>query len=44
MKKTYFTPAVQMNGSVVGETRLASQGQTEFVGFRRIQGSLGFNL
>lgn len=44
MKKSYFTPVVQTNGSVVGETRQLSSGQSETVGFRRIAGSMGFNL
>lgn len=44
MKKTYSTPALQTNGSVVGETRISSGGQNEPVGFQKIEGSVGFNL
>lgn len=44
MKKTYSTPAVQQNGTIVGETRTSSPGMNEPVGFLRHEGSVGFNL
>lgn len=44
MKKTYNTPAVTMNGSVVQETRFSNQGETELVGKKIQAGSIGFNL
>ncbi len=44
MRKTYLAPAVQLNGSVVRETRNASVGQNEPIGFLKVEGSIGFNL
>lgn len=44
MKKTYLAPAVQMNGNVVRETRIASGGLVEPSGFQKVEGSIGFNL
>ena len=44
MKKTYLAPAVQMNGSVVRETRAEVGGENEPSGFQKIEGSIGFNL
>jgi hypothetical protein len=44
MKKIYSTPAVQMNGSVVSETRISVGGRNEPAGFNRVEGSIGFNL
>jgi hypothetical protein len=44
MKKTYLAPALQMSGTVVRETRLASGGRNEPQGFQKVEGSIGFNL
>jgi hypothetical protein len=44
MKKTYLTPTVQMNGSVVRETRSDTGGENEPSGFQKVEGSIGFNL
>jgi hypothetical protein len=44
MKKTYATPTVLMNGSVVNETRISVGGQNEPAGFQALEGSVGFNL
>lgn len=44
MKKTYTTPAVQVSGGVVGETRSTPVGITESQGFRKVAGSVGFEL
>lgn len=44
MKKTYSTPAILMNGSVVRETLTSDIGLTEPVGRKPQEGSIGFNL
>ena len=44
MKKTYTTPAVLMNGSVVQETLSQDTGLAEASGFTKQSGAVGFNL
>ena len=44
MKKTYTTPAVVTNGSVVDETLTSSPGPNEPIGKLKVEGSIGFNL
>jgi hypothetical protein len=44
MKKTYTTPAVLMDGSVIRETMGGTTGAAEPDGFNKNGGSVGFNL
>jgi hypothetical protein len=44
MRKIYLAPAVQMNGSVVQETRMATGSGIEPTGFQKVGGSIGFDL
>ncbi|MFZ5623156.1 MAG: hypothetical protein ACOY71_01825 [Gemmatimonadota bacterium] len=44
MKKTYLTPAVVLNGSIVRETKTDVDITPEFLGKLDNSGGVGFNL